>query len=302
MENTGGQILDWMKGSRFGVSVFDKIILFIYILGSVIILAIMYVVLGKEKTTRNILSKPNLINWLPIKKVKVNLDGIFLSFPLVMDYMMFLRTDWELEEAQFMKKISKDGGTIIDIGSNIGYHTTMLAKSNTASKIISVEASPSIFKILKENCDVNNLKNIILYNKAVSDQDNLEINFYNRDSMSTTDKQTLEDWLVPENDITIEKTETITIDNLLEKEKTGTVLLLKLDVEGDEVKALTGAKNSLQEKKIKNLIIEYHSNFNRDYIENLLKQFGYDITTNERASLYENKDHANGHIFANLQE
>jgi len=302
MEDTGSQIIDWLKGSKFGNSFLDRLILFFYILSTVIILAILYVILGKEKTSRIILSKPKLINWIPIKKVNVNIDGILLSLPLVLDYMMFVKSDWELEEKNFMKEISKNKGIILDLGSNIGFHTTMLAKGNVNSRIISVEASPTIFETLKQNCQANKLTNIVLYNNAVTDQDDLEINFYNRDSMSTTDKLTLEDWQVPETDIKNEKTKTITIDTLLEREQVDSVLLLKMDIEGGEVLALAGAKSSLEQKKIKNMMIEYHSNSNRDYIENLLKKFGYNISLHERPSLYENKDYANGHIFAELSQ
>ena len=300
MKNTGSQVIDWLKGCKFGESILDRLILFIYILSVVIILALLYVILGKEKTSKIVLSKPRLINWIPIKKVSVNLDGVLLSLPLVMDYMMFVKPDWELEEKKFMKEISKNNGIILDIGSNIGYHTVMLAKGNDNSKIISVEASPTIFKTLKGNCNANKLTNIVFYNNAITDQDDLEISFYNRDSMSTTDKSTLEDWLVPESDIKKEKTRTITIDTLLEREQVKTVLLLKMDIEGGEVLALSGAKSSLEQKKIQNMMIEYHNCTNQNYIENLLKKLGYNITIHERPSLYDNKDYANGHIFAVL--
>ena len=123
----------------------------------------------------------------------------------------------------------------------------------------------------------------------------MEINFYNRDTLSTTDKQILEDWLVPESDIKKEKTKTVTIDTLLEREQVNNVLLLKMDIEGGEVLALDGASSSLEQRKIQNMMIEYHSYSNRDYIEKLLKKLGYSITLHERPILYENKDHSNGH-------
>ena len=302
MENTGSQIIDWLKSCRFGESFSDKLILFFYILSTIIILAFLYIILGKEKTSRIILSKPKLINWIPVKAVNVIIDDVFLSLPLVLDYMLYVKSDWELEEQNFMKKISKNKGVILDLGSNIGFHTIMLAKNNKNSKIISVEASPSIFKTLKENCQANKFSNIVFYNKAITEQDDLEIIFYNRDSMSTTDKITLQDWDVPEGEITKEKTETITIDTLLEREKIDSVLLLKMDIEGGEVLALNGAKSTLNQKKISNMMIEYHSNSNRNYIEKLLKNLGYKTSIHERSSLYENKDYANGHIFAQLAE
>ena len=300
MTDTGGEVIDWIKGYKFGVSFSDRFILFFAILSKIIILAILYVILGKEKTSKSILSKPGLLNWMSGKKVNVNLDGILLSIPLVVDYLWLLKSDWELEEKEFMKKSAKNKGVILDIGSNIGYHTIMLAKENIESKIISVEASPTIFKELRANCNDNKLENIIFYNNAITDQDDSEINFYKRDTMSTTDKQILEDWLVPENEIVHEKAKTITIDTLLEREGIDQVSLLKMDIESAEVLAFMGAKITLEQKKIQNMMIEYHSYSNRDFIIAELKQLGYNYTLHKRPILYENKDHANGHIFAEL--
>ena len=51
---------------------------------------------------------------------------------------------------------------------------------------------------------------------------------------------------------------------------------------------------------IQNMMIEYHSYSNRDYIVNLLKEMDYLVSVKERDILFENRDHANGHIFATL--
>lgn len=298
MVNTGEEIIDWLKGYKFGVSFSDKFTLFFAILNKIIILAILYIILGKEKTSKSILSKPGFLSWLSNKKVNVNLDGILLSLPLALDYLWLVKSDWELEEKEFMKKSARSEGIILDIGSNIGYHTIMLAKSNPNSKIFSIEASPTIFNTLKENCMLNRLQNIIFFNNAVTDQNDEIINFYKRDTMSTTDKTILEDWLVPENEIKIEKTKTITLDSLLEREGIRSISLLKMDIEGAEVLAFEGAKFSLETKKIQNMIIEYHSYSNRDYLLDKLNDYGFETSVHKRPILYENKDHANGHIFA----
>jgi len=293
-------VIDLLKGCRFGVSISDKLIIFIYMFNALIILSFLYVILGKEKTSKRILSKPKMLNWIPFKKVNVDLNGILLSMPLVVDYLFYVKSDWELQEKEFMKKILKNDGIILDVGSNIGLHTITLAKENINSKVISVEASPTIFKILNENCSKNKLTNVIFYNKAITDLDDSEINFYHRESMSTTNKQLLDVWEIPDSDIKQETTKTVTIDTLLQREKVDNVLLLKMDIEGGEVVALDGAKLFLEQKKIQNMMIEYHSYSNRDYIEKLLKDLGYDVTLHKRPILYENNDLANGHIFAEL--
>ena len=300
MKSIKSEIIDWIRGYKFGYAIKDKIVLLIYILNGIIILTALYIISGKENTGRIILSKPNLLNWIPAKKVMLNRDGVLLSVPTVLDYMIFVKLDWENEEKQFALKHSMGDGFILDIGSNVGYYTCMLGNEFQNSKVISVEASPSIFDVLKDNCELNERSNVILYNRAITDKDGAEINFYSHDSMSTTDKQTLTDWAIPENQIGKEKTKTITIDTLLKNENANKIQFCKMDIEGAEVMALKGAQSTLKKKAIQNMMIEYHSYSNRDYVVNLLKEMNYLVTVKERDILFENKDHANGHIFATL--
>ena len=300
MKSIKNEITDWIRGYKFGYTIKDKLILLTYILNGIIILTLLYVISGKEKTGKVILSRPNLLNWIPTKKITINRDGVLLSVPTVIDYMIFVKLDWENEEKEFAIKHSMNDGLILDVGSNVGYYTCILAKKYQNSKIISVEASPSIFDILKDNCKLNNFSNVILYNYAITDKDDTEIDFYKHDSMSTTDKQTLTDWSIPQNQIKKEKTKTLTIDKLLKDENIGKIQFCKIDIEGAEIMALRGARYTLKKKLIQNMMIEYHSYSNRDYIVNLLKEMDYLVSVKERDILFENKDHANGHIFATL--
>jgi hypothetical protein len=76
---------------------------------------------------------------------------------------------------------------------------------------------------------------------------------------------------------------TVTIDNLVETTGINEISLLKIDIEGAEVLALKGAINTLTQKKIKNMIIEYHSLENYNYIIKLLKkeELGYTIINSQ---------------------
>jgi len=300
LKSIRSEIIDWIRGYKFGYTIKDKIILLIYILNGIIILTLLYITLGKKNTGKTILSKPNILNWIPAKKVMIKRDGVLLLIPIVIDYMVFVKLDWENEEKEFALKSPKNGGLILDIGSNVGYYTCIFANKYQNSKIISIEASRSIFDILQHNCKLNEFSNVILYNRAITDKDDIEINFYTHDSMSTIDKKILSDWAIPQNQIKNEKTKTITIDTLIKNENADKILFCKIDIEGAEVMALKGAQSTLKKKIIQNMMIEYHSYYNRDYIVNLLKNAGYLVSVKERDILYENKDHANGHIFATL--
>jgi hypothetical protein len=96
---------------------------------------------------------------------------------------------------------------------------------------------------------------------------------------------------------------TVTIDNLVENTGINEISLLKIDIEGAEVLALKGAINTLTQKKIKNMVIEYHSLENYNYIIKLLEEeeLGYTII-NSQERYNKEIEFVNGHIIAILQE
>ena len=302
MKSTFGEINDWFKGIKLGHSSKDKLILFTFIINAVIVIIFLVTFFGKEKTAGIVLTKPNLLNWIPAKKVLVKIDGILLSLPVTLDCMIIVKSDWEKEEREFALNLPFDSGFILDLGANVGHYTALLATKYPKSKVFSVEASPTIFPILKSNCKLNNLSNLVLYNRAISDKDDITIEIFEKDSLSTIHKQFLNGLHIPTEKIRREKVRTLTIDSLIESENLDPVILLKMDIEGAEVEGLKGASSALRKKTIKNLIIEYHSIGNRTYITNLLKDLGYSYSVHERSIFFETKEFANGHILATLDD
>ena len=54
------------------------------------------------------------------------------------------------------------GQTIIDIGANVGYYSLKFSSLiGDSGKIISLEPDTNTFQVLKQNCDLNNFKNIL---------------------------------------------------------------------------------------------------------------------------------------------
>jgi hypothetical protein len=97
---------------------------------------------------------------------------------------------------------------------------------------------------------------------------------------------------------------TVTIDNLVGTAGVNEISLLKIDIEGAEVLALKGAINTLTQKKIKNMVIEYHSLENYNYIIKLLEEeeLGYTIINSQERYNNKETEFVNGHIMAILQE
>ena len=146
-----------------------------------------------------------------------------------------------------------------------------------------------------------------MINKAISDKDDTTAEFYEKHLMSTMLKEFLTNLsstiLTNQDELNKRVVRTITIDNLVETTGVNEISLLKIDVEGAEVLALKGAINALTQKKIKNMVIEYHSLENYNYIIKLLEEeeLGYTIIDSQERFNKE-KEFVNGHVMAILQE
>ena len=302
MKTLAADIIDWFMGSKMGYSAFDKFKIFSYILNATIVFFIFVVFLGDEKAKKFLLKKPKLVNWIPIKKIQILLDGLILQIPAGFDYLLLVKSDWEKEERNFVSNLLQDGDAVIDVGANIGHYTNLLARKYPNKKVYAIEASPDIFQNLQFNCKLNQLENVVLYNNAISNVNNQTIDFFERGCLSTTNKQFLKDWLISDKYIKKLKVKTMTLDHLIREENLHQIDLLKIDIEGEEEKALFGVQESLKSGKIKNLVIEYHRKSDKNKIKLYLEGFGYICTIDERPTLFENQGYANGHIFAILKE
>jgi len=126
-------------------------------------------------------------------------------------------------EYNHLKKIIQLNDTVIDVGANIGYYTLIFAKLvGKGGMVYAFEPEPNNFALLKKNIEVNNYHNVILENKAVSDQNgfaNLEINSMMGEHriISESTKDTI-------------KVPTITLDSIFQSE----INFLKTDTEGHE--------------------------------------------------------------------
>lgn len=289
----------------------DKVFLFIHIASAIIIIVLFVTFAGKKRGAQILLRNLRWLNWMPVDSVKVKLgdngQDALLSFPLRIDYTVLLSSTWEDVERDFVSKLSLEeaGGVVIDVGANIGIYSIVLAKSHPRLKVIAVEASPTIFEWLARNCSLNRLSNVTLVNAAVSDQDNSVTEFYERDSMSTMLKGFLLDFGIGDSEgkegVTMRQVKTRTLDSIIESANLNGVSLLKLDVEGAEILAMRGAVNSLGQKKIKNMLIEYHSLPNYDQLRVLMERYKYAYSNHKRPQLFGDERHVNGHVMATLR-
>ena len=149
-----------------------------------------------------------------------------------------------------LKKIIHLGDSIIDVGANIGILTLFFRKLvGDEGMIYSFEPNPIVFSILEKNIKENNLINIQIENKAVSNRDG-KVQFI-IDSSITSSK------ISEKGENTIDM-DCVTLDNYFLK-KDIQIDFVKIDTEGFDWTVIQGMKNIIKiNPKIK-ILIEFHT-------------------------------------------
>lgn len=180
----------------------------------------------------------------------------------------------------YFKSLNPDP-LIIDCGSNIGLSVLFFKKLYPQSRIMAFEPSPAAFEVLKKNIKENNIINVECFNVAVSDK-NERTKLYYGSTAGGPLSQSLESARGGKESIVIDTVE-------LAKYVKEPVDLLKMDIEGSEMKAM---KNLLENDKIKfirQILLEYHHHIhpNEDNLSLMLKiledsGFGYQVYSGPR--------------------
>jgi len=149
---------------------------------------------------------------------------------------------------------------IVDCGSNIGLSILFFKQAYKTAEIIGFEPDRCTFEKLRANVSFNRLQNIRLYNAAVSDTDGRAIlysDYNNRTAVGMSLTNRLEGkGLVPIGS----EVESVALSRFVDR----TVDLLKLDVEGVELKIIRELHDRDKLKFIQNVVIEFHRDLNNN--------------------------------------
>ena len=184
------------------------------------------------------------------------------------------KNNYDKFEVECLKQIIKKGDIVVDLGANIGYYTLILAQLvGKSGHVYSFEPEPSNFEILSKNVKENKHEHVTLVQKAISDK-NSKIKLYvskrNLASHRIFDAEDKRESI--EVDVT-------TLDEYFKKFKKP-IKFIKMDVEGAEGAAISGASKIIQDSK--NLVIMM------EYFPKWIKKFG-DIPEEILRSLVEKK-------------
>lgn len=150
---------------------------------------------------------------------------------------------WEEKLSTSLKKHLTPESYFIDIGANIGYHTLFAASILTKGHVFAIEPQPRLCNQIKKSLDSNNFKNITIINKALGDK-NDTLKLYIRDenigSSSIGDNSNI-------GMCDVSSTELVSVARLDDIMcKVPRIDVIKIDIEGYEFEALTGARSLLK--------------------------------------------------------
>ena len=184
----------------------------------------------------------------------------------------------DYHELNIIKKFSnKNKLLFVDCGCNYGFYSFYTASLSEQNKIISIDASKETLDEFNKNHNLNNFKNINCFNNSVSNSIDENVTFYESKNDWESSQTHSNFRLSSECEI-----KSITIDKLLKKYFLGDfTVVIKLDIEGNEINALKGALEVI--KKVEPLIIIEFSKYsfenldNIDYLKNFLIKYDYSI-------------------------
>jgi FkbM family methyltransferase len=178
------------------------------------------------------------------------------------------------------------GDVFWDIGANIGFYSVML--SGNFKKIVAVEPNPATAATLRNRTRRNS--HIEILELALSDKNGPAFlytqeeafclaGFNNRNGsdslLSRIDYKSARD---PSNDRVVQNRPSIQVfQRRFDELNTGTVDLVKVDVEGAEFLVLEGMRNSLKDRLVKRVIVELHNRERKTELESFFADYGYGI-------------------------
>ena len=176
------------------------------------------------------------------------------------------------------------GESFLDIGAYMGFGTLRLrGELGPSSKIISVEADPDNFSLLRTNVDQNRLDNISLINKAIWKEENLSMNLYRSRHQANS---------LVENVVQSAQTYpvvTTTVDDILREEKMESVDIISITVNGAEVEAVQGMQKTVENAEHIRLSIAgwYKRGGQRicDVISPILRSYELNVVIGERGGV-----------------
>jgi FkbM family methyltransferase len=187
---------------------------------------------------------------------EVRIDNLALSLDIsdyVSHYAYYGFSDLSLS---VLLSLVREGDNVIDVGANIGVVGLRLARKIFPGKVLSIEPDKTNFEAASQNVQRNQITNLSLMNVAVGHARGTAV-MHERAPGNRAGNR-----MAPDGITGYEVTMTL-LDALVEVDQLRPVRLMKIDVEGYELRVLKGSRRLLQEDR-PSLFVEIDDNNLRD--------------------------------------
>lgn len=170
--------------------------------------------------------------------IEIDLCDYYWSRLIFPDYQ------YEPELLDFVRNYLPSDFMFIDCGANIGYWSIVMSSMLPPDRVIAIEAAPETYNNLEANADLNGNRFKTAHN-AISDTEGQPLLFELSEKHASSHLVDSED----KSDGLVVKVDSITIDKLMKRmpvEVFSGPVVIKLDVEGAETKAIQGAAETLE--------------------------------------------------------
>ncbi len=173
-----------------------------------------------------------------------------------LDYMVFATGSYEPAIAGLITSQINPGSTVMDIGANVGIHTITMGKAaGPNGKVYAFEPIGFLRKKIEENIWLNNLHNVEIIPSALSNQAGKQEIFFdeNDSNLGTASLGKKSEQTNLEIDIKVG-------DEVAQELGISQLDLMKIDVEGFELKVLKGLESTISKLRPR-IIFEFDVNY-----------------------------------------
>jgi FkbM family methyltransferase len=228
----------------------------------------------------NSVSKLDVLGFIQrTTSVAVTKNGEIVFRPLLVNDVLMISEMYEPEVSKVFTP--EEGSIVLDVGAYIGYWSLHASKAvGSKGRVIAVEPNPESFSILSMNVKRNSLNNITAVNSAAGATDD-DVTFYisSHDPTASTILSTMAESYYRSRRI---KVHMITLDSLTQRLGIEKVDWIKIDIEGAELEALRGCKETIKRSANLKIILETDN----EKVIHYLRELGLSVAPLNLANYY----------------
>ncbi len=178
----------------------------------------------------------------------------------------FIRGDYEPAKTEAYLAALKEGDVVFDVGAHVGYYSTIACLNvGETGRVFAFEPHPFLNRFLNRHKELNSLDNLKIITTTVGERAG-EVRFETRCGLGTGH-------IAEDGVITVPM---VSLDDLVESGELPPPTLIKMDVEGAEIRALKGACQTIERYR-PTILVATHGAEPHQFCMEFLTNFGYTL-------------------------